>query len=176
MARPKDIVFQRAVRTIPRSTFAVFAAFALSALSACAPLPPTVTGRALYIDARKALSGESRLGWTVDRVELEEAAAQVEPSACRVTPAERQALRSWVAARVAASGGPAEAQYRAGRDIDDLQDVLELERVGALLDQVELHMPEDCPFWVEPDPEFEGLHSSGHRFVLIGESMGGAPC
>jgi hypothetical protein len=156
-----------------RSTFAALLPSALSALSACATLPPTTSTRALYIDAQKALNGEARLGWTVDRIELEDAAAEVEPSACRMLPAERAKLRSWVASRVSASGGPAEAQYRAGRDIDDLQDVLELERVSKLLDQVELHMPDDCPFWVEPRPDFEGTHSTMNRFVLVGESMGG---
>jgi hypothetical protein len=181
MARPRDIVFQRAARRAAPSNFcsgalfrASLAALLLSTLSACASLPPTPAGRGLYVDARKALLGESRLGWTVDRVEIEQAAAEVEPSACRVEPAERAALRRWVASRIAASGGPAETQYRAGRDIDDLDDVLELERIALLLDKVELYMPGDCPFWVEPEPDFEGEHSTMRRFVLIGESMGGA--
>src|SRR5262245_22406804 len=104
MARPKDMFLQRAARAIPRSTFA---AIALSARSACAELPPAATSRALYVDAQKALNGESRLGWTVDRIELEQAAAEVEPSACRMQPADRAALRKWVGTRIAARGGPA---------------------------------------------------------------------
>src|SRR5262245_2683974 len=78
MARPKDMSFQRAVGTILRSTFAAIALSILVALSACATLPPTETTRALYVDANKALNGESRLGWTVDRVEIEDATAEVE--------------------------------------------------------------------------------------------------
>ena len=135
-------------------------------------MPSGATERALYVDVRKALVGESRVGWTVDRVEIEEAAAQVEPSACRVTPAQRETLRKWVEARLSELGGPAEAQYRAGVDIDDLDEVIDFERVLALLNKVEEHLPEDCPFWVEPTDDFEGLHATAHRFVIIAESMG----
>lgn len=141
-------------------------------LTACAALPHQPTERALYIDARKALHGESRLGWTVDRVEIAEAAQQAEPSGCRTPERHRKALRDWISGRITALGGPAEQQYRAGIDIDDLEEVIDLERTRALLENVELHMPDDCPFWVEPSEHFEGLHSAGNRFILIAESMG----
>lgn len=129
--------------------------------------------RALYVDVRKALHAESRLGWTVDRVEIAEAAAQAEPSACRVTPKRRAHLRRWLEQQIAAEGGPAAAQYRAGADIDDLEEVIDLERTHALLSTVEVHMPDDCPFWLTPSDEFEGLHAVDRRFVLIAESVGG---
>jgi len=144
----------------------------VAATAGCAALPRQPTERALYIDARKALHGESRLGWTVDRIELAEAAAQAEPSACRVTAARRKALRDWLGQRIALLGGPAEQQFRAGKDIDDLEEVIDLERTRALLEDVELHVPADCPFWVKPSDTFKGLHSAANRFILIAESMG----
>lgn len=140
---------------------------------ACASLPPGPVERALYIDARKALHGESRLGWTVDRVEIEESSGQAEPSACRVEEARRKNLRVWIEARIAEEGGGAEAQYKAGVDIDDLDEVIDLERTRALLDTVESHLPEDCPFWVKAERRFTGLHQNTRRFVLIAESVGG---
>jgi hypothetical protein len=145
----------------------------LGLLMGCAALPHNASERALYIDARKALHGESRLGWTVDRVEIEEAAAQAEPSACRVSPARRAELRRWIDEQIAIQGGPALQQYRAGVDHEELDDVLDLERTRALLDNVELHLPADCPFWVKPSEHFEGLHSAARRFVLLAESAGG---
>jgi len=145
----------------------------LSLATACASLPDGSVERALYIDARKALHGESRLGWTVDRVEIEESSGQTEPSACLVSEQQRKNLRTWIEARIAEEGGGAEAQYRAGKDIDDLDEVLDLERARALLETVESHLPEDCPFWVKPDPTFSGLHQTTRRFVLIAESVGG---
>jgi hypothetical protein len=158
---------QRAFRAAFRST--IWAC----AFAGCATLPSQPAQRGLYVDARKALNGESRLGWTVDRVEIAEAAAQTEPSACRVLPRDRAALRAWLSQRIASEGGPAEQQYRAGKDHDELDEVIELERTRALLDDVELHLAADCPFWVKPDPAFEGLHSTSNRWLLIAESMGG---
>lgn len=142
-------------------------------LGACATLPQHPAERALYVDSLKALHGESRLGWTVDRVEIAEAAAQAEPSACLVHAERRAHLRRWLEERIAASGGPAAQQFKSGVKRDDLDDVIELERMRALLDDVELHVPADCPFWVEPSDDFEGLHSVANRFVLIAESVGG---
>lgn len=139
----------------------------------CAALPSQPVQRALYVDAVKALNGESRLGWTVDRVEIEESAGQAEPSACRVPKEQRKGLRDWVEARIAEQGGPAEAQYKAGVDIDDLDDVIDLERTRALLDEVEAHLPADCPFWVKEEKSFGGIHQTSRRFVLIAESVGG---
>lgn len=140
--------------------------------SACATLPAHRAQRALYIDTQKAIRGEERVGWTVDRVEIAEAAAQAEPSACRVPESDRKALRAWVQARIDAEGGPAKQQFERGVDYDDLDHVVDLERVAAVLDHIEQHVPEDCPFWVKPNPKFRGLHSTARRFVPIAESMG----
>lgn len=139
---------------------------------ACATLPTDRTERALYVDARKALNGEHRLGWTVDRVEIEEAAAQAEPSACQVSEDKRRALIAWLRVQIAAEGGPARLRYERGEDKDDLEDLIDLEHTLALLESVERHLPEDCPFWLKPDPAFAGEHNVEGRFVLIAESMG----
>ena len=142
-------------------------------MTSCAPLPTAATQRALYVDARKALRGESRLGWTVDRVEIEDAVAQTEPSACQVSPSDRAALRAWVATQLTAEGGPAAAQYRAGVKLADLDEPIQLERTSALLAEVERHVPADCPFWLTPHRDYQGLHSVANRFVVLAESMGG---
>ncbi|MET0284014.1 MAG: hypothetical protein ABW352_06075 [Polyangiales bacterium] len=141
--------------------------------SACATLPVQSTERALYIDARKALRAESRLGWTVDRIEIAEAAVQTEPSACHVTPERRAALRAWVDQRIAEEGGPAAEQFARGRTKSELKEAIELARTQELLAQVEQHVPADCPFWQQPEEPFEGLHTVSDRFVLIAESVGG---
>jgi hypothetical protein len=169
MARAKDIISQAALQALSRSTFGL-----ALLCSACATLPHDRSAQALYIDAQKALNGESRLGWTVDRVEIEQAAAETEPSACRVRREVRADLLRFIEQRIQKQGGPAEAQFNRGRDIDELDDVLELERLHRLLENVEGHLAEDCPFWLKPEHEFEGYHSTSRRLVLIAESMGGA--
>lgn len=151
----------------------VLGVIALLSQSGCATLPTQPAERALYIDARKALRAESRLGWTVDRVEVAEASVQTEPSACRVNPARRAALRAWVDGQITAAGGSAAEQFANGRARAELGDVIELERTRDLLAQLEAHLPADCPFWVKPSDDFEGLHSVSDRWVLIAESVGG---
>jgi hypothetical protein len=154
----------------------VLARFASALLSltvcSCISLPRQPVERALYIDARKALHGESRLGWTVDRVEIAEAADQAAPSMCRASPAHRAAVLRWIEEQIGAAGGPAEQQYKSGVELDDLDDVIDLERTRALLQQAELHMPDDCAFWVKPSESFRGLHATTQRLVLIAESAG----
>jgi hypothetical protein len=144
----------------------------LCALSACATLPQDRTQRGLYVDARKALNGEHRVGWTVDRIEIEEAAAQTEPSACRVAKPKRDALLAWLRLQIAAEGGPAKARFERGDDLDELDDLIELERTLALLENVEGHVPFDCPFWLKPEAVFDGEHSVSRRVLVIAESMG----
>ncbi len=139
---------------------------------ACATLPADRAQSGLYVDARKALNGEHRLGWTVERVEIEEAAAQTEPSACQIPEEKRKALIAWLRLQIAASGGPAAVRFQHGESKSDLDDVIDLEQTLAVLESVEGHLPEDCPFWLKPDPSFQGIHSTAHRFVLIAESMG----
>ena len=135
-------------------------------------LPRDRSAQGLYVDMRKALNGESRLGWTVDRVEIEQAAAEVEPSACRVRKEVRAELSRFIEQQIKREGGPAEAQYNKGRDIDELDDVLELERLHLLLAKAEEHLGEDCPFWLKPEHQFDGHHSTSRRFVLVAESAG----
>lgn len=169
------MVLKTASRASLRSTcLRALVVATLLLLGACATLPQHPAERALYIDSLKALHGESRLGWTVDRVEIAEAAAQAEPSACLVHEERRAHLRRWLEERIAASGGPAAQQFQSGVERSDLDHVIELERTRALLEDVELHVPADCPFWVTPTDDFEGLHSVANRFVLIAESVGGA--
>jgi hypothetical protein len=144
----------------------------LVVLSACASLPHDRTQRGLYVDARKALNGEHRVGWTVDRIEIEEAAAQTEPSACRVEESKRDGLLSWLRMQIAAEGGPAKARFERGDELSDLDELIEMERTLALLENVEQHVPSDCPFWSKPEAVFDGEHSVARRFLVIAESMG----
>lgn len=160
-------------RTISRAYKIAFGVIALSFTTACATLPAQPTERALYIDARKALRAESRLGWTVDRIEVTEASVQTEPSACHVSPTRRAALRAWVDRRIAEEGGPAAAQFARGRSKGELKEAIELERTRELLAQLEQHVPADCAFWVQPSEHFEGLHAVSDRWVVIAESVGG---
>jgi hypothetical protein len=152
---------------------ALCSALSAGALGACATLPGAPTERALYIDARKALRAESRLGWTVDRIELAEAAVQTEQSACQVTPEARASLAAWVDQRIALLGGSAARLYQRGVPKRKLRELIDLEHTRAVLAQIAEHVPADCPFWLTPSPTFSGVNTSAHRFVVLAEGMSG---
>jgi len=145
----------------------------LATLGACATGPRGPVERALYGDLAKAVELSDNTGWVIDRVQLENNAEAALRSVCQVAPEKRQALERWLDAQVAEAGGPAADIYRRnGRDLDAVSDVLELERVRALLRYAHERAGADCPFWLEPDPSFLGVQSDHGRLVLFAETIG----
>jgi hypothetical protein len=140
--------------------------------SGCSALPSGQASRALYIDARKVVELGEQLEWVIDEYEIAEALPEVVPSVCETPEEDRLALMRWLDRRIAEEGGSAEAVYHAnGRDIDAATDVLRLERIRALLLKAEEEAERTCPFWLEPDPEFEGAQNLDST-TIIGESVG----
>jgi hypothetical protein len=124
---------------------------------------------------RKAVElSEDTGGWVVDRIEIESQAGPALRSVCRVDPVVRAQLESWLDGRIALEGGSAKELYqRNGGDLDAAEDALSYERVRALLRYAERHAAEDCPFYIEPEPDFSGIEGDADRFVLWLESVGG---
>jgi hypothetical protein len=146
-------------------------------LAACATLPaPDTPSRALYLDMRRLVESRQRLGWVLDRRELEEAAPTALLSVCRVSPDVREETLGWIGGRLLAEGGSAREVYaRAGDDLSAAHEALTLERTLALLTHVASTADADCPFWLTPDDAaFRGVHTSRDRFALILESRGQA--
>lgn len=144
---------------------------ALITLAGCATLPSDPVEAALYMDLRKGTDLGDDSGWHVDRLELESEAEEALHSACQVDRTARTHLDSWLTGQIAFAGGPAEEQYRKnGGDFDAVEDALDYERVRAILRYAEAHASDDCPFWLEVDPEFRGVQGDSDRFVLLAES------
>ncbi len=141
----------------------------------CATLPDGPVERGLYRDLTQIVETRQRTEWVVDRAEIEQASTTAMRSVCKTEPARREALAAWLDGLIAAEGGPApEAWLRRGRDRREIDDLLTLERTRALLGYAHARAAEDCPFWLNPDPEFRGVHTSTDRLVLLLESRGAA--
>jgi hypothetical protein len=156
----------------------LFVCVACLGLAACATtLPPDPVERALYVDTLTLVRSQARDEWTVDRIAQDEIAPGVAWSACQVAPDRRRALLSWLDGQIANEesrlGGDARAAWLArGKELGDVDDLLELQRVRAALASIDERAASDCPFWLEEDPEFIGMQGDAHRFILYVESRG----
>jgi hypothetical protein len=143
-------------------------------LVGCATAPDHPVQRSLYGDMRQLVETEERLGWLIDRAEIEDLAPAVLQSLCQVEEEQRIGLLDWLDERIEAEGGPAEEAYRrADEDLSAIKELLTLERIRGSLEYAELRASEDCPFYLTPDPEFRGVQADTERLVLVGESFGG---
>jgi hypothetical protein len=140
----------------------------------CATLPDDPVERALYADLRQIVDTEERVGWIIDKYEVQQVAPTALQSVCQVSQQRRFGLLDWLGDRIEAEGGPAEDAYaQNGHDLDELAELLTLERMRLVLQYTDEHAEEECPFWYSPDPEFAGVQTDTNRFVGIAESMGG---
>ncbi len=146
----------------------------LLATCGCATLPTQPAQRGLYQDARQIVETEERLGWQVDRLTIEEITPAMLMSLCRVEEEQRLGLLDWLDQRIETEGGPAEEAWLAsGKNLSAISELLTLERIRAALEHADDVAAADCPFYIEPDPDFRGRQVETGRFLLIGESFGG---
>ncbi len=137
-------------------------------LPACSrSLPRGTAQTSLYRDVQRLVTLRSAAGWQIDRFEIEAMLPDVLMSLCQVAPADRQALMTWLDGRIRALGGPIETAYRArGKDLDAVDTLLEVTRIRKTLATAMATAEADCPFWLEPDPDFSGRQSSDDRWQV----------
>ncbi len=129
--------------------------------------------RGLLADLARIVSVEQSLGWFVDRTEYEEVLPTLLQSLCRVSPAGRLEARAELERRSRGLGSSRAAFSRAGRELDSAtREALFVERqLGALRYAME-RAAADCPFFVEPEPDFIGRQTDRNRFTLSLETGG----
>ena len=135
-------------------------------------LPERTSEAALYMDLRKAVESQEGTGWVVDRHEIDEVLPDVARSVCQAEPAARLGVLRWLEAQIEEEGGPARELFARDRDAD-VDGLLTLERTRDVLATAHDSADMDCPFWLESDDAFAGVHGDAARLVLIAESLGG---
>jgi len=146
---------------------------ALSALAACVtPAPDDRQERALYLDVSRIVETRETVEWFVDKHEVEQVAPGAMRSSCRVDPALQLRVMAWTEQRIEDLGGPARLQFKHdGKAMSELREVVTLERTLQTLKYAYEH-DGDCPFWIEYDAFFTGVHNDEGHFVLLLESGG----
>ncbi len=134
-------------------------------------MPGEPATAALHRDLERLVELADAEGWSIDRVEIEEALPPALESTCRTTLATRQQLQAWLDARIAAKGGDvARAYEERGRDLGEVSELLMLTRVQMLLQRSNSVAESDCPFWLRETPSFRGRQILDDRWFL---SLGG---
>ena len=164
--------------TLPQRIMSILAALAVLPVASAALASDTEdlpqVQEALYTDLGIIVETREKSQWVADRFEVQEASNLALRSVCRTPLESHQALEAWLANEITRMGGPAKDRYlKQGRSLDGLSDLIRTERIHRLAKHTLTIRNEDCPFWIQPTPDFNGIHQSSYRFVLMGESMGG---
>src|ERR1700712_793154 len=134
----------------------------------CLSHPDAAVPRALYLDLRKVIETQEDGGWVHDPTRLRAGLEPALASTCQVAPGARRALAAWLDAQLLLLPSP-EAELRARHALSAANEALHVRRTRALLQFAEQHAAE-CPFWIEPDPEFRGRQYDGRGFFVLAET------
>ncbi|MGM0556920.1 MAG: hypothetical protein ACQEVA_11125 [Myxococcota bacterium] len=145
----------------------------LAFAAGCSPLPKNGTERALYQDLRQVVETRERAEWLIEYAEIERATPMALHSVCQVPVERATQLEGWITRQIELEGGPAEDQFEDGVPLRKLREELSLERTRALLLAAQ-QKRDRCPFYLEPEENFTGIHRPASRFVILGESVGAA--
>jgi hypothetical protein len=137
--------------------------------------PPAIADAVdgLVADVERIVSAQESGSWFVDESAYRDMYEDLMESVCRATPAARQAARAELLRRSQAVGDPRALYFSAGRRrTSAVDDALIQERQLTALDHALKGVERDCPFWVDPDPEFVGRQTDRDRFTLSVETGG----
>ena len=135
------------------------------------PADPVAIG-SLRDDLERIVEVQSGAGWQIDKYELEDMMPSALSSVCRVVPRGRTDLLALLEARIRELGGPVEQAWAKTKELSDVKELLFVTRVHDLLAEAIRRAPQECPFWVEPQPRFKGLQSDFGTFALNVETGG----
>ncbi len=144
--------------------------FVLGAVACGGALPPSSSAAALHRDLERIVTLADTEGWTIDRLQLNEALPDALMSLCRTTKETRQELSQWIETQLASQGSIEERYREKGNDFDGLEDLLTLTRIQMLLRTSMDSAAVDCPFWLEPKTDFIGRQLLDDRWFA---SFGG---
>jgi len=125
-------------------------------------------------DLARIVDVDSRTGWLVDEVEIRSNIPAALMSVCQTPPSNRRNAMDWLEDRIADDGGDVARQWRLrGRSLGAVKDLLLWTRTRMLFERAEKWaIAGRCPFWLEPSPQFRGVHVQGERYILTVEGGG----
>lgn len=126
--------------------------------------------RALVVDLERLVEVQAGGGWRIDRYEIEDMIPSALQTVCKVPRETRLRAIAWYDRRIKLLGGPIETAYKG--DLSAVSDLLFVTRVRTLLVEADKRALKECPFWLTPDVNFQGIQSDRHRTTLNLETGG----
>jgi len=133
----------------------------------------TEGARSLLSDVARVVAAEEVDDWFSDRKALSSIEEQLLPSVCHASLDARASALAGLRKRHAELGDPKALFTRKGEVTSAVADALSAERQLRAL-ELTLARQGECPFWVRPQPGFQGLQSDRKRLTLSFESGGNA--
>lgn len=155
-----------------RTALSCFALWAVAGVARAESTPDPAAAGLLH-DLSRIVGSQEGSGWFVDEDALDDVYPTLMESLCRTPQESRQRALTVLRERARRLGDPRARWERAGREVTAAVDAArraqrELRALERAVDGAE----RDCPFWVEPDPEFRGLQTDADRFTLSLETGG----
>lgn len=127
--------------------------------------------RALLSDVARVVAAEEADDWFADREALRDIEQNLLPSVCQATPDARAEALAALRKRASELGEP-KALFAASGQLTDAVSAARTadRRLRAL--ELTLARQDECPFWIRPEPGFQGRQSDRKRFTLSAESGG----
>lgn len=153
-------------------TRAIFACALVTELAAAEPQAQR-QAEGLLADVERLVAAEQSLGWVVDRVQLDDMYPSLLESICPTLPSSREIARAMLQRESQELGDPFTLFQADRRQLTDrVEEALDAKRRLLALEHGLEGALRECPFWIEVDPEFEGLQTDRNRFTLNVESGG----
>lgn len=153
-------------------TRAIFAGAFVTRLAAAEP-QAELQAQGLLADIERLVSAEESLGWVVDRVQLDDLYPSLLESICPTLPNAREIALAMLQHESQRLGDPFTLFQADQRQLTDrVEDALAAKRRLIALEHGLEGARRECPFWIEVDPEFEGIQTDRNRFTLNVESGG----
>jgi len=143
---------------------------ALAPTARAEPLDDAAAG--LIADIERIVAAEESDAWFVDADAYRAMYPTLLESVCRTPPASRSRALAVLEHRAQQAGDARTIYERAGRRTGDVDRALFAERHRRALELALQSADRDCPFWVEPAPDFQGRQTDRNRFTLSLETGG----
>jgi hypothetical protein len=137
-----------------------------------APEPDCEGAHALIADVRRIVAGEESEGWFSDADAFRSMDEPVLESVCRATPDARARALAGLRAERTRVGDARELHRTAGGLTEDVERALTADRELRALERALTRVEAECPFWLAPQPGFQGLQSDRRRITLSLETGG----